>query len=118
VVFTGNEYTPRDLVEGSLLYRCAELASQRGYDYFVVEHAQTRVRQKSCHVPGIAPSDATPTPRAIDYGALQPRGNAGAVFWYTSFEASAVIKLYRGEHTRGDRTFQVAEVLQKLAEVR
>jgi len=36
VRFKGNNYTPRDKVELFLLYRCAELTTQLGYDYFVL----------------------------------------------------------------------------------
>jgi hypothetical protein len=36
VRFKGNNYTSRDKVELFLLYRCAELTEQLGYDHFVV----------------------------------------------------------------------------------
>ena len=36
VRFKGNNYTSRDKVEKFLLYRCAELTDQLGYDHFVV----------------------------------------------------------------------------------
>jgi len=39
VRFKGNNYTSRDKVEVFLLYRCAELTDQFGYDHFVlVDH--------------------------------------------------------------------------------
>jgi len=39
VRFKGNNYTSRDKVEVFLLYRCAELTDQLGYDHFVlVDH--------------------------------------------------------------------------------
>ena len=36
VRFKGNNYTSRDKVEKFLLYRCAELTDQLGYDHFIV----------------------------------------------------------------------------------
>jgi len=36
VRFKGNNYTSRDKVELFLLYRCAELTEQLGYDHFVI----------------------------------------------------------------------------------
>ena len=36
VRFKGNNYTSRDKVELFLLYRCAELTAQLGYDHFVL----------------------------------------------------------------------------------
>ena len=36
VRFKGNNYTSRDKVEQFLLYRCAELTEQLGYDHFIV----------------------------------------------------------------------------------
>lgn len=35
VRFKGNNYTSREKVEQFLLYRCAQLTTQLGYDYFV-----------------------------------------------------------------------------------
>ena len=37
VTFTGNSLTSRETVEGSLLYRAAELTVQQGYDWFIIE---------------------------------------------------------------------------------
>ena len=36
VRFKGNNYTSRDKVEQFLLYRCAELTTQLGYDHFLL----------------------------------------------------------------------------------
>lgn len=41
VRFKGNNYTSRDKVEQFLLYRCAQLTTQLGYDYFVMVAADT-----------------------------------------------------------------------------
>ena len=41
VRFKGNNYTPRDKVEQFLLYRCAELTEQLGYDHFLLVASDT-----------------------------------------------------------------------------
>ena len=41
VRFKGNNYTPRDKVEQFLLYRCAELTAQLGYDHFILVDSDT-----------------------------------------------------------------------------
>lgn len=41
VRFKGNNYTSRQKVEDYLLYRCAELTDQLGYDHFVVVSQDT-----------------------------------------------------------------------------
>jgi len=41
VRFKGNNYTPRDKVEQFLLYRCAELTEQLGYDHFILVDSDT-----------------------------------------------------------------------------
>lgn len=41
VRFKGNNYTSRNKVEQFLLYRCAELTTQLGYDHFVLLNEDT-----------------------------------------------------------------------------
>lgn len=42
VWFIGNTATPRQTVEDYVLYRCAELTLDRGYDYFVLSNRSTQ----------------------------------------------------------------------------
>ena len=41
VWFAGNRATPRETVENYVLYRCAELTLEKGYDYFVLSDRST-----------------------------------------------------------------------------
>ena len=41
VRFKGNNYTSRDKVEQFLLYRCAEVTTQLGYDHFILVSSDT-----------------------------------------------------------------------------
>lgn len=51
VAFAGNGATPRDTVEKYLLYRCAEITSAAGFDYFLVVETNTSVH--TSHAPDI-----------------------------------------------------------------
>jgi hypothetical protein len=42
VWFAGNSATPREVVEDYVLYRCAELTLEKGYDYFVLADRSTQ----------------------------------------------------------------------------
>jgi len=42
VWFVGNSATPRETVEDYVLYRCAELTLEKGYDYFVLSNRSTQ----------------------------------------------------------------------------
>lgn len=42
VWFAGNSATPRQTVEDYVLYRCAELTLDKGYDYFVLSDRSTQ----------------------------------------------------------------------------
>ena len=52
VEFRGNAFTSRQNVETYLLYRCAELTSEAGYDYFVTVNSDTEARQGAYTTPG------------------------------------------------------------------
>ncbi len=45
VSFRGNGYTDRQTVQSFLLYRCAQVTLEDGYDYFVLISADTEARQ-------------------------------------------------------------------------
>lgn len=42
VSFTGNRFTPSTEIETDLLFRCAEITHQSGFDYFVLLDSRTR----------------------------------------------------------------------------
>jgi hypothetical protein len=109
VTFRGNSLTSRDTVEKYLLYRAAELTSQGGYDWFVMDNRQT---DKSTH------TYVDPEPFGPRYGYWHPywryyghRGGWrtwdpfwGDPFWHDDidvttverFEASAEVTMGRG----------------------
>ncbi len=46
VTFGGNSLTDRDTVENYLLYRAAELTSERGFDYFTLSQRDTEAKTR------------------------------------------------------------------------
>jgi hypothetical protein len=65
VRFKGNNYTSRAQVERFLLYRCAELTAQRGYDYFVLVDQDTLDISDPVAKAGVFPHNYYATARII-----------------------------------------------------
>lgn len=56
VTFGGNSLTKRDEVENGLLYRSAEMAVERGFDYFELQERDTEEKTRVRVSPGIGAS--------------------------------------------------------------
>ena len=95
VEFKGNGYTSRERVEVFVLYRCAELTVEKGYDYFVISRGDTENQQQSVQTtPGTF--DATTTGSGRHYstsGTYTP----GQTVTFNKRTATAVIKMFKGE---------------------
>ena len=95
VQFKGNGYTSRERVEVFVLYRCAELTVERGYDYFVIDKQDTENRQQSFQT----------TPETFNATTTGSRGFYSTTGTYTPGQsitfnkrtATAVIKMFKGE---------------------
>jgi hypothetical protein len=85
VRFRANNYTSRDKVEAFLLYRCAELTDQLGYDHFIV----------------IAPD-------TLDISDLFAR----AGFFAHNYYATALIRVLR--HPDNPAAYNAKEVMRRL----
>lgn len=133
VRFHGNEYTARDVVEGYLLYRSAELTLQKGYDSFVImdrhteKQVETYVRPDPFYRPyyGGYYGYWRPHWRYYDprYGWDVWHPEFGTPFWYDrvdvsrieSFEVEADIQLRRGPPPAGEvRAFDARKVMADL----
>ena len=95
VEFKGNGYTSRERVEVFLLYRCAELTAEKGYDYFVIAKTDTENHQ---HIFQTTPGtfNATTTGSRGSYstsGTYTP----GQTVTFNKRTAIAVIKMFKGE---------------------
>jgi hypothetical protein len=59
VSFKGNGYTPKDRVQTYMLYRCAEVTANAGYDYFVIINNDDEVKEGAINLPGSYSSTTT-----------------------------------------------------------
>lgn len=133
VTFTGNSLTSRETVEGSLLYRAAELTVQQGYDWFFILDRQTDrdtrtyVEPDPFYRPWYGPSYGYWRPYWRYYGgsfgwrSWDPYW--GSPFWadqmdvrtVTRFEASAEIQMRRGPKPADEpRAFDARSVMATL----
>ena len=120
VEFKGNGYTPRQTVETFLLYRCAELTTEAGYDYFVLLGTDTEAKQFSYTTPGTY--QATTVGSATAFGNMAS-GSATTTGTYTpgltipisKYGATATIKLFKGNKPADNpAAFNANEVLHYL----
>lgn len=133
VRFHGNELTPRDRVEGYLLYRAAELTVQNQADWFTIvdrhtEHdVQTYVRPDPFYRPWYGSEYGYWRPHwryyRQGYGWSVWHPELGDPFWMgrmdvqtvESFEAEAEIVLHKGSLSAGDpRAFDARSVMARL----
>src|SRR5208337_1181572 len=52
VSFRGNAYTHKDTVETYMLYRCAEVTVEKGYDWFAIVSESGETKHGSFNTPG------------------------------------------------------------------
>lgn len=133
VRFHGNELTSRDRVEGYMLYRAAELALQRGYDWFLIvdrhtEHdTRTYVEPDPFYRPYYGPGYAYWRPSwsyySPGFGWREWDPWHGDPFWadrfdmrtIESFEAEAEIVLRKGAMPASEqRAFDARKVVADL----
>ncbi len=112
VTFSGNSVTDRETVDNYLLYRAAELTVETGNDYFQIGSKETDTA-------------TTYNTSGPDVGVFGSRGGygwgwgVGTTFGTAtpvrSFEASAIVQLYKGERPADDPSYYDARaVLQNL----
>jgi hypothetical protein len=114
VSFKGNGYTSKERVQLYLLYRCAEVTRQHGYDYFVVANGSTEAAASEF-------SSYTATTTASVYGT----GNAafgsartfgsGTTIPIHKYGTDALIKMFKGQKPPSDpNAYDARETLQYL----
>ncbi len=102
VSFYGNGHTTRETVENDMLYRCAEVTLQDGYDYFVIVSGDTTPTFSTYTTPGTYNQHTntnlnvygnTGYASSSTYGYYQP----GHTFHTRKFESSVMIKMFNGK---------------------
>lgn len=121
VSFQGNAATPRETVDTYLLYRCAELTEQEGFDYFILAEGHSEDVHQSFTAPGSF-SSTTTFSTMYHAGQYTPMGarTTGTypppqTYHFSMPRATALIKTYHGgppEHE--PRAFKASGVLQYL----
>jgi len=120
VTFRGNAYTRRQSVETYLLFRCAELTAEAGYDYFIILGSDTEARQGTFSTPGTYSSTTTGSATISGntaFGSATTHGtySPGQTFLITKYGATAMIKAYKGEKPADNPTaFDASEILKYL----
>jgi hypothetical protein len=112
VSFNGNQFTARNRVELDLLYRCAEITHNSGYDYFVLLDPETDVRH------GNVPKPDSPQAKAPDVLASNTLDGRTTYFpdrtiSFTAYGASTVMKMFLGKKPENNlRAYDAVEVME------
>jgi hypothetical protein len=121
VSFRGNGYTSAERVETLLLYRCAEITRDSGFDYFVLLREEATSSQSVEQTPGHYTARTTGSAQAYDggaYGASTTTGtySPGTQIAVTRHGASARIRAFKGARPSEDpNAFAADSVLKYLA---
>lgn len=91
VQFSANGYTPVDMVEKYLLYRCAELTLESGNQYFIILDSNIQIATQQFTVPGRYQS--TTSGSATAYGGYA-QGSSQTYGTYTPPQTYNVSKPY------------------------
>lgn len=82
VTFGGNSLTKRDTVENYLLYRAAEMAVERGFDYFELQQRDIEQNKRVSVTPGIGFNGYDPY---FGYSFYRPRYGWSRPYAYSRF---------------------------------
>lgn len=101
VYFRGNAFIEQRNVKTYLLYRCAELTLEKGYDYFVIVGADTEATRGAIVTPGSYSSTTTGHATAYGNSAYGSAYSSGTYMPaqatpYTKYTSEATIKLFKG----------------------
>lgn len=105
VSFLGNQHTKPEDVDKYLMYRCAELSQEKGYDYFVIidkERDFTKQRQSI--------SDS----RQTSGGNNKSSGSSHSNVQWTEYDFNYTIMLCDEVKKIANETYNTPEILQEL----
>ena len=117
VSFNGNSSTPRETVEGYLLFRAAELTLENGFDYFVaVEQDIESTSTFRTTSPPVCGYYRYGFYRFPYYAYGYPWGYASTTRETKRYEAIAFIVLFKGEKPADDpNAYDARDVLKNLS---
>jgi len=106
VSFWGNQHTNPEDVDKYLMYRCAELAQEKGYDYFAIISEKRDNKRQQNSIRGSRQSTG---------GNNKSGGSARSNVKWTEYDFNYIIMLC-GEVTEiANKTYNAPEILQELA---
>ncbi len=114
VSFKGNGYTPKERVQLYLLYRCAEVTRQDGFDYFIVNNGETETR--TGYVSNYSSTTNANAFGSGNYavGSAQTYGS-GSSMPIRKYGTEAMIKMFAGKKPPGDaNAYDARETMQYL----
>jgi hypothetical protein len=112
VEFRGNGYTSKRKVEMYLLYRCAEVTRDAGYDYFIALNSSTETNQGSITTPGSFSSITSfAKGAAVTHASYFP----GQTINFTSYGATTLIRMGKGpKPVENLAAFNAKEIIEYL----
>jgi hypothetical protein len=120
VAFRGNGYTGKQRVRTYLLYRCAEVTRQDGYDFFVMVDKDIETRTGQFTTSGTYTASTTASAYGagnMAFGSSTTRGTytPGETITYTKYGADTTIKMFKGQRPSGAyNVYDAGEVLRHL----
>ncbi len=102
VSFRGNAVTSKDTVETYLLFRCAEVTVEKGYDWFATVSESGETKQGTLNTPGYYTGSGNTSGHISGNSVFATTNTQGTYFPsqtinFRMFGASAVIKMFKGE---------------------
>lgn len=107
VSFRGNAFTSKQAVQLDLLYRCAQVTLQDGFDYFRIINNDTEAKHSTYLTAGHY-SEATSASAMgmgnMAFGSATTTGTyyPGQVHTHTKYGSDAVIKMFKGQKPQDD----------------
>jgi len=120
IVYRGNGYASQKTILKYLLYRCAEITTNKSYDYFVVVGGDVEEKINQIITPGSYSSSTSINMHSFGSstsGTASTQGNyePQKTKEYRKYVVSAVIKIYRGDIPKDNaRAFNAKELTQVL----
>ena len=113
ISFRGNGYTSSERVEIFALYRCAEVTSQQGFDYFVIVQEGTQTSQFQYNTPGSYSGTTT-----VMGSTAYTRGNytPGYSIPINKHRATVTIKTYKGVKPDIPGAYAAIDLLKNLSQ--
>ena len=106
VSFLGNQHTKSEDVDRYLLYRCAELSNEKGYEYFSIIGENRDCKKQSNIVSGS---------RQGSGGNNKSSGSARSNVQWTEYDFNYIIMLCDEVKTIANETYSASEILKELA---